>query len=224
MEVFTEKYTKNIKKQIMAKLELINENFQSTLTEYWNNSRARDFHKYYLEVTGNLKTLKDDKLTIISGLKKNYSIQVMSQDNLQEMARNLNKMIELVNDEGYLQLYIGHFSKIKVVTKGNKILCRNQASFYTKFMHTVSPAKFAAMDSYVREYFNLKEEGFLFSYFLINDCYLEWASKNKTVLNKIRTDLKQIPCIETISDLKILDMYFWQKGYEKKNPQPEIKK
>ncbi|HZV71027.1 MAG TPA: hypothetical protein VFG10_15840 [Saprospiraceae bacterium] len=175
-------------------------------------------HNYYLKITKQKKLIKKSK-NFMQTFKSKYGLSYIDRDCLKMLERNKNEIIDKIDNSPFV-IYEKYFANAIVTFKGEKHH-RSLNSFFTKLAHTVSPHKFSALDNPIRKYLKVNSESFFISYILINDAYLHWIKQNNSVLLALREkiryhDKENILSIETLSDLKLLDMIFWFKANPKK--------
>ena len=94
-------------------------------------------------------------------------------------------------------------------------LGKKRGSFCSKLFHTILPSKFSPVDNQIRKRFNLQNEDFITSILIIKRGYELFIKENTKLINLIRKTLSKSKFsylrIKELSDIRILDMYYWFK-------------
>jgi hypothetical protein len=151
----------------------------------------------------------------MSGFKKNYALQYITKTYIDYLEQNKAVIIDNITRRSF-EIYNQYFAKAIIIQKG-KVKSKRLNSFFTKLAHTINPSRFSALDNPIRLLFGLKHESFFVSYIIINGAYIKWIKNNKLLLNELRTKIKNLDTddflkIDSLTDLKLLDMIFWFKA------------
>lgn len=94
-------------------------------------------------------------------------------------------------------------------------LGKRRGSFCSKLFHTILPSEFPPVDNPIRKRFNLQNEDFITSVLVIKRGYELFTKENSELINLIRKMLLKNKFsylrINELSDIRILDMYYWFK-------------
>jgi hypothetical protein len=148
--------------------------------------------------------------------KRQYGLQGIDNEFLKLLDQEKREILKMIHARNLTDLYWVYFAKAKIKYRDEKRE-RNLGSFFTKLVHTFLPNEFSPIDNPVRDYFGLKRESFYIAFISISKAYREWTTENIDVIKKLRTALscyddKNLLCINTVSDIKILDLVFWHKA------------
>ena len=92
---------------------------------------------------------------------------------------------------------------------------RKEASFCSKLFHTILPDEFPPVDNPIKNKFHLQKEEFIKSVLIIKLGYKLFIAENPDKIKLIRKLLSKPKFaylrINELSDIRILDMYYWFK-------------
>ncbi len=96
---------------------------------------------------------------------------------------------------------------------------RKESSFCSKLFHSILPDEFPPVDNFIRKKFNLQKEEFIKSVLIIKRGYKLFTEENPDKIDQIRKLLSKPKFdylrINKLSDIRILDMYYWFKEKNK---------
>jgi len=183
-----------------------------------DDSAAIKFEKFYFNTIQNQEYyLKNEGF--FREFKKQYSLQGIDLEYLSDLESSKETILELILNHRGTEAYLDYFAKAKVKHgKGHRT--KNLGSFYAKIVHTFKPEEFCALDNPIKNYLGLKHESFFVSHFLISEAYKTWANKHQELLSNLKTEIKKhhwsnIIDFDKLTDLKILDVIFWEKANSK---------
>lgn len=167
--------------------------------QFRKDKRTLSFISYYN------RTVLDKERIRFGEFKKQWAIQGMTKE------------IYTYFDENYDQLK-GEIITKKDISSFFENYCtrdRREGSFCSKLFHTFFPSEFPPVDNPIRRRFNLKNEDFITSVLIIKKGYELFVKGNPKLINLIRKILSEDKFsflrIDELSDIRILDMYFWFK-------------
>jgi hypothetical protein len=176
------------------------------------------FHEYYLGITNKPKKALNDKY-FFSNFKTQYSLQGIDKEFLETLENNKTRILQTIvtNPEA---IYSKYFQNAKLTHKGITVH-KDLGSFVAKLSHTFCPSKFAALDNPIRKLLGLKNEGFYFSFLVVNRAYANWLNKNKMKMAQIKLGITLVDTgnqlqLDSLTDLKILDTFLWQLANKRK--------
>ena len=92
---------------------------------------------------------------------------------------------------------------------------KSPSSFCSKLFHTVLPNEFPPVDNPIKNRFNLQNEDFIDSVLIIKKGYELFLEDNQDKIHLIKGVLSKPKFAELrvneLSDIRILDMYYWFK-------------
>lgn len=183
------------------------------LLKFKNNP---NFIKFY-----NRTVLNKEKINF-GEFKKQWAIQGMTREVYKWFDDNYCKLKQEIEKE----------KDIKKFFKAHCCTVRKEASFCSKLFHTILPMEFPPVDNPVKKLFRLRKEEFIDSVLIIQRGYLLFIKENKDWIYSIR-ELLSTPSfsvlrIKELSDIRIIDMYYWYQGQKeeeekkaRKSPGPE---
>lgn len=171
-------------------------------------------HTYYLEITRQ-KTKIIRQHNFMHTFKKRYGLQYIDRACLDNFEANKKYILNNIVKRPF-KIYNDFFASVRVIQNGQETR-KKLTSFFTKLAHTISPDQFSALDNPIRAYFGIKNESFFVSYALLNETYTVWIRKNKRLMKQLRSkieshDVNDTLKLDTLEDLKLLDMIFWFKA------------
>ena len=106
---------------------------------------------------------------------------------------------------------IGNFHNSFCIYKHEK----RMGSFCSKLFHTILPSEFPPVDNQIRKEFNLQKEDFITGILILKKGYHLFIKENSELINLIKKALYKNKFdylrINELSDVRILDMYYWFK-------------
>ena len=179
--------------------------------------KSASFQNYYFKTLNNEEYYYENQF--FREFKMKYSLQGIDNKFLDELEKRKKNILNDIRKESLAQLYFDNFNKAKI-KHGDKIIEKNLGSFFSKLVHTFLPNDYCALDNPIKNYFELGNESFFISFFIISSVYKQWASDNKILIQEIKHKLKQadkqeIIKHEQLTDLKLLDLIFWSKANRK---------
>lgn len=177
----------------------------------------RRFQEFYFNTTGNSKYFHADNFII--DIKKYYSIQGIATNDLKTLKKNQSEIVDLILQDNIVETYFKFFYSLNG---------KNHGSFFTKIAHTVAPDKYCPVDIPIREYFNLKNENYIFSMLALSSAFTKWSNKNQKIIRNLKSlfiseTIKYFPNIsantiaEKMNEIKILNIIFWSLSINRKN-------
>jgi hypothetical protein len=125
---------------------------------------------------------------------------------------NFNYLANEIKNNKNLEDFHKHFC----ITQSGK----RMSSFCSKLFHTLLPSEFPPVDNPIRKQFGLQKEDFITSVLIIKRGYELFIQENPKQINLIRTILSKDKFsylrINRLSDIRILDMYYWFKENREK--------
>ncbi len=177
-----------------------------------NGQEIENFFDKFLKEDGNLNFIEYYNRTVLDKEKINFG-EFKSRWGIQGMKKDFYKYF----DENYDKL------KAEIATKQDirgffEKYCtkeRNEYTFCTKLFHTILPAEFPPVDNAIRCGFGLETEDFITSALMIRRGYELFSEENQQSIAKIRNVLSKEKFahfrVNELSDMRILDMYYWFK-------------
>lgn len=167
--------------------------FSKSLTD----SRAMSFIKYYN------KTVLDKNDIDFGEFKHQWAIQGMRKHIYQEFNEYFGeRKQEIVNEKDIRNFYNKYCRKE-----------RNEAAFCCKLFHTILPDEFPPLDNPIKNHFKLQRIDFMESLLIVKRAYELFINKNPDKIKIIREILDnpkfKIFRVREISNLRLLDMYYW---------------
>ncbi len=99
-------------------------------------------------------------------------------------------------------------------------LGKKRGSFCSKLFHTVLSFEFPPVDNPIKNKFHLRKEDFIYSVLIIKEGYGLFIKENRDKIISIRKLLSKPKFaylrINELSDIRILDMYYWFKENREK--------
>ena len=210
----------------------INENtidqiVKEDLSFHLTDKKSVSFQDFYFQTLSN-ENLFFNTTDFFRQFKKQYSLQGIDNGFLDELESRKREIINIIRADKLTQLYFDTFKKAKVKYNGTTKE-KELGSFFAKLVHTFRPEECCALDNPIKNYFGLGKESFFISFFIISVVYKNWATDNKKIIDRIRTDFQEIDKNNkiqhsNITDFKLLDLIFWTKAdrleKQKKKRQP----
>src|SRR5690606_31504835 len=173
------------------------------------------FQDYYFLTLDN-EELYYSSTDFFRQFKKRYSLQGIDNNYLNKLEGLKKEILKNIRADKLAQLYFDTFNKA-VIKHGKDFKEKDLGSFFAKLVHTFRPDEYCALDNPIKNYFGLKKESFIISFFIISVECKHWATDNKKLIKIIRekykqTDKKGILQHDKLTDLKLLDLIFWSKA------------
>lgn len=222
MDGNTQRYLAKLKEQVCEKISLdicsskLDKIVKKDLVErHLKTKRSVQFQRYYFSILRN-ENLFCSPSNFFRRFKVNYSLQGIDNEFLDKLEFCKAEILSDIHANDLIKLYFDKFNKVPI-KRGNTQKPKNLGSFFAKLVHTFRPSEFCALDNPIKNYFGLKSESFVVAFLVISDAYKTWAMNNRTLLRKIRAQLKaadkeQVIEYKELTDLKLLDMIFWTKA------------
>ena len=189
----------SVKKQIEKDFSKLNpKKIELFFEEFSKDKRNRSFIDYY-----NKTVLNQEKIDF-GEFKSQWGIQGMKKTVYSFFDKNFDRRLkkEITNEKDIQKFFEDYCCKE-----------RKEYTFCTKLFHTVLPREFPPVDNAIREKFGLQEEEFMKSVLVIKKAYELFINHNQKKIEPIRIVLSQSKFDylkpERLSDLRILDMYYW---------------
>ena len=210
-------YFEDLKKSVIEKIsEEINEKMLSSIIAndiafHIEDRASSKFQRFYFDSVNNPDYYYKSN-DFFKQFKSNYSLQFITNQYLEVLEAKKHEMLNLIKQNELSKLYFKYFAKAKI-EQTNGIIYKNLNSFFVKFVHTFQPNKYCALDNPIKNYFGLKNESFFVAFIILNESYNQWIKGNKSLIKKIRENMKEIDSkeifdFEKLTDLKILDLIF----------------
>ena len=190
----------SVKIQIEKDFNGLNESeLKEFFKKFKDDSRTLSFLKYY-----NKSVLDKEKIDF-GEFKSKWAIQGMTREVFNFFTENFNKLKEEIEKEKDIKTFF------------EKYCCtvRKESSFCSKLFHTILPDEFPPVDNPIKKKFHLQKEEFIKSVLIIKRGYQLFIKENqdkiiliKEVLSKPEFEYLRI---NELSDVRILDMYYWFK-------------
>lgn len=183
-----------------------------------SNSGAVRFEKFYF------KTIQNQDYYLKSQgffreFKQQYSLQGIDLDYLSTLESSKENILELLLSHRAAEVYLNFFAKAKV-KHGKEFRVKNLGSFYAKTVHTFMPEEYCALDNPIKNHLGLKHESFFVAHYIISEAYKTWAIENQDLIGHLKSEIQkhewsQVIEFNKLTDLKILDVIFWEKANNK---------
>jgi len=182
-----------------------------------NSQGFRRFQEFYFKATGNPEYFNSDNFII--DIKKYYSIQGITAGDLNRLKKYQSEIVDLILQDNIIEAYFKFFYSLNG---------KNYGSFFTKIAHTVAPDKYCPVDIPIREYFNLKNENYIFSMLALSNAFTKWSDKNQIKIRDLKSSfinetIEYFPNIsanliaDKMNAMKILNIIFWSLSINNKN-------
>ncbi|MFA5797229.1 MAG: hypothetical protein WC916_04295 [Candidatus Woesearchaeota archaeon] len=163
------------------------------------NNRTLSFIAYYN------RTVLDKERIRFGEFKQQWAIQGMTRKFYTFFDENFDRLKEEIRKERNIRKFYETYC----------CTYRREGSFCSKLFHTVLPAEFPPVDNPIKKKFNLQKEEFIDSVLIIKEGYGLFIKENPELIGGIRTILSRKKFaylrINELSDIRILDMYYWFK-------------
>ena len=177
-----------------------------------NEQELEDFFDRFQKENGNLnfieyynRTVLDKEKIDFGEFKSRWGIQGMTKEFYTFFDENYDKLrVEIINEKNMREFFEKYCNKE-----------RKEYTFCTKLFHTVLPAEFPPIDNAIRKKFGLHNEGFITSALIIKRGYETFSERNQQLIVKVKNVLSKEKFayfrVNELSDIRILDMYYWFK-------------
>lgn len=189
-----------VKRQIEKDLKMITpSDFDNFFTKSLSDKRVISFINFYN------KTVLDKEKINFGEFKHQWAIQGMKKHIYQDFENHFEeKKQEIINEKDIISFYNKYCRKD-----------RNEAAFCCKLFHTILPDEFPPLDNPIRKHFKLHRMDFIESLMIVKKAYEFFIKDNKYKIQIIRDNLNKpkfkIFRIIELSDLRLIDMYYWLK-------------
>lgn len=195
----------DIKKKIEEDFsEFDEQEFEDFFDKFKENKRTIKFIEYYN------KTVLDKERIKFSEFKYQWAIQGMTKEIFGYFDKNHDKLKGEITKKKNIRTFFKKYCTKK----------RREGSFCSKLFHTFLPSEFPPVDNPIREYFGLQREDFIDDVLIIKKGYELFIKGNPKIINLIRKVLSKSKFFylraNELSDIRILDMYYWLEGSRKK--------
>jgi hypothetical protein len=189
-----------IKKQIENDIATITaDDLDIFFTESLKDKRVISFTNYYN------KTVLDKERINFGEFKNQWAIQGMKKQIYQEFNSHFEARKQEILREKDIKNFFNKYCRTD----------RNEASFCCKLFHTILPNEFPPLDNPIRKHFKIQRIDFIESLLIVKKAYKLFISDNKDKLQLFREKLYEpkfkVFRVRELSDLRILDMYYWLK-------------
>lgn len=195
-----------VKQQIEEDFKNLNEKELETFFEQFKNDRRTvSFLEYYN------RTVLDKERINFGEFKRQWAIQGMTKEVFNYFNNNFDKLkIEIQTEKNIQKFFKEHCCTV-----------RNEASFCSKVFHTILPKEFPPVDNPIKnKRFHLKDD-LIQSVLIIKQGYELFIKKNQDKMQLIRRVLSKPKFaylrVNELSDIRILDMYYWFKENREKS-------
>lgn len=205
------KFKKSLRETIEEDFQNLDEQKLEAFFNKFISDKSSSFIKYYNKTVLNKE--KIDFKEFISS--KNWAVRGMSR----ETVEYFNKNYDILKEEILKKRDILKFFKTHCYRKRKDGRIRREGSFCSKLFHTFLPHEFPPVDSHIREHFGLNDENFINDVLLVRERYQQFIKENPELIKEIRKTLSKDKFselrIKELSDIRILDMYYWFKEYSR---------
>lgn len=199
---------KKVKEKIKEDFQNLNERQLEYFFDKFISDPTFSFIKYYNKTI--LDREKIDFKEFVS--PKNWAIRGIDKETIEYFNKNYDKLKEEITREKD----ISKFFETHCYRKRKNGRIRREGSFCSKLFHTFLPQEFPPVDSNIRKHFDLKDDNFIKDVLLVKEEYQQFIKKNPEIIRKIRIILSKDKFFELrakeLSDVRILDMYYWFKN------------
>ena len=169
-----------------------------------DDKRMRGFFEFYNE------TVLDKKDFTYGTFKYQWGIQGMKKETMNYFNSKYRLIKEeIINENDIIKFYENH------CTDKTEGVYRKEGSFCSKLFHTYHPDETPPMDNPIRGYFELQNVEFIKGVVILREGYQKAVEENKDYIGSIRKklDTKEFSFlrINELSDIRILDLFYWYK-------------
>ena len=167
------------------------------------DNRVLSFIRYYN------RTVLDKERFDFGEFKHQWAIQGMTKEVIDYFDSNYdNFKKEIIEEKNLKKFFIRYCCRV-----------RKEASFCSKLFHTFLPDEIPPLDNPIKKMFHLQNEEFINSVFVVKIGYRMFSKNHTDKIESIRALLSKPQFkylrVNELSDLRILDMYYWLKNREK---------
>ena len=170
------------------------------------------FFEDFIEIKGNKSFINFYNKTVLyrerikfGEFKRQWAIQGMTREVYSYFDEHQKQLIAEIKTHKNIQDFFYKYCIQK----------RREGSFCSKLFHTILPSEFPPVDSKVRERFNLQNEDYIKSVLIIKKGYEMFIKENPELIHLFRKvlmkDMFSILRVNELSDIRILDMYYWSR-------------
>jgi len=194
-----------VKRQIENDIATITaKDLDDFFTKSLADNRTISFINYYN------KTVLDKETINFGEFKRQWAIQGMKKHIYQDFDNHFEeRKQEIIREKDITNFYNKYCRKE-----------RNEAAFCCKLFHTILPNEFPPLDNPIRKHFKLHRIDFIESFLIVKKAYELFIKDNQDIVQMIRDNLYntkfKIIRITELSNLRLLDMYYWLKISRKK--------
>jgi len=185
------------------KEDLENENIEGFFDKFQGDKRTLSFISYYNKTVLNKERIQFSKFTYQWALH-------LSKDFYAYFDKNYDKLVKEIKKDKNIEAFF----------KKHCVHKRKEGSFCSKLFHTILPSEFPPVDNPIKGRFNLQNEEFITSVLIIKRGYELFIKENPRLINLIRATLLKDKFsylrVNELSDIRILDMYYWFKENREK--------
>ena len=194
-----------IKNQIKKDFEYLNEfDLERFFDSFSSDKRTLSFIKYYN------RTVLDKEPLDFGEFKHLWAIQGMKTETIKYFNDNLDAFKNEITEE----------RNIKKFFLNHCCTDRKESSFCSKLFHTILPHEFPPLDNPIKKRFKLQNEDFIRSILILKLAYNLFFEENSDKIHRIRRLLNKLKFaylrVVELSDIRILDMYYWFKENREK--------
>ncbi len=190
----------SVKIQIEKDFNVLDESeLEEFFKKFKDDSRTLSFLEYY-----NKSVLDKEKIDF-GEFKRQWAIQGMTREVFNFFTENFDKLKGEIKKETNIKTFFEKYCST----------VRKEASFCSKLFHTILPDEFPPVDNPIKKKFHLQKEEFIKSVLIIKKGYQLFIKENQDKINLIKKLLSKPEFanlrINELSDIRILDMYYWFK-------------
>ena len=206
MDKYIELKAISVKNQIEEDFKGLNElELERTFDKFAKDKRTISFLEYYN------RTVLDKERIDFGVFKRQWAIQGMTRQVFNTFNDNFNGLkSEILKEKNINDFFENHCCTV-----------RREASFCSKLFHTILPDEFPPLDNPIKKKFNLQREEFIKSVLIVKRGYRLFIENNFDKIDLIRKILSKPKFaylrINELSEIRILDMYFWFKENREQN-------
>lgn len=168
-------------------------------TESLNDKRAISFLNYYN------KTVLDKEIINFGEFKHHWAIQWMRKQVYQEFDNHFEETKQEIIKNKDIVAFFNKYCRTE----------RDEAAFCCKLFHTILPNEFPPLDNPIRKHFKIHRMDFIESLLVVKKAYELFIGDNMKTIHLFRQKLQEPKFkffrVRELSDLRILDMYYWLK-------------
>jgi hypothetical protein len=194
-----------VKIQIKKDFDTLNEfELEESFEKFTEDRRTLSFIEYYN------RTVLDKEKINFGEFKRQWAIQGMTRQVFNFFEENFDRLRKEILIEKNINKFFENYC----------CTVRREASFCSKLFHTILPDEFPPLDNPIKKKFKLQNEEFLLSVLIIKLGYKKFFEENHDKIDLIRSVLSKPKFaflrVSELSDIRILDMYYWFKENREK--------